>query len=168
MSIACSYRQAEEAATTALFHDPKLLKARYRRGLARKGQNHLKAAIPGSYSSALLATLIVIATDFETVLQHDPTCVEAEKELEYVRELWECGEGSDDGAGTSDDDWPHYEDDGNSVAAQSDSSDCRHVGNGTACRFYNHGGCFRGENCAFSHAPDKKSVRDKLCVILLL
>ncbi|KAJ2914216.1 hypothetical protein MD484_g6210, partial [Candolleomyces efflorescens] len=34
--------------------------------------------------------------------------------------------------------------------------------NGVACRFYNHGGCSRGEECTFSHSPDEKSVRDEL------
>ena len=41
------YNEAEEAATTALQYDPKMIKARYRRGIARKEQNYLKAAITG-------------------------------------------------------------------------------------------------------------------------
>ena len=44
----------------------------------------------------------------------------------------------------------------------SDSSDCLHVGNGVPCRFYNHAGCVRGAECAFSHAPDERSIRDEL------
>lgn len=28
------------------------------------------------------------------------------------------------------------------------------------CRFWNHGGCARGDQCTFSHAPDKNSVQD--------
>ena len=44
----------------------------------------------------------------------------------------------------------------------SDSSDCAHVGNGVPCRFYNHDGCVRGAECAYSHAPDERSVRDLL------
>jgi hypothetical protein len=46
--------------------------------------------------------------------------------------------------------------------SDSDTEDCRHKGNGIACRFYNHAGCSRGNNCTFSHAPDDKSVRDGL------
>ena len=50
----------------------------------------------------------------------------------------------------------------------SDSSDCAHVGNGVPCRFYNHDGCVRGEECGYSHAPDERSVRDLLSVCSLL
>jgi hypothetical protein len=47
----------------------------------------------------------------------------------------------------------------------SDSSDWNHEGNGIPCRFYNHDGCLRGTVCRFSHAPDHKSVRDRLYVL---
>jgi len=43
-----SYEEAEDVATAALILDPKFLKARYRRGLARKEQNLLKGAMTGS------------------------------------------------------------------------------------------------------------------------
>lgn len=46
----------------------------------------------------------------------------------------------------------------------SDSEDCAHAGNGTPCRAYNHSGCTSGARCRCSHAPDKRSVRDELCV----
>ena len=46
----------------------------------------------------------------------------------------------------------------------SDSSDWNHVGNGSPCPDYNHDGCKRGVECEFSHAPDHKSVRDRLYV----
>jgi len=42
-----SYEEAEDVATAALILDPKFLKARYRRGLARKEQNLLKGAMTG-------------------------------------------------------------------------------------------------------------------------
>ena len=47
----------------------------------------------------------------------------------------------------------------------SDSSDWNHEGNGVPCRFYNHDGCLRGPDCRFSHAPDHRSVRDRLYVL---
>jgi hypothetical protein len=47
----------------------------------------------------------------------------------------------------------------------SDSSDWNHEGNGIACKFYNRDGCLRGSDCRFSHAPDHKSVRDRLYVL---
>ncbi|KAH9059674.1 hypothetical protein EDB87DRAFT_754517 [Lactarius vividus] len=37
-----------------------------------------------------------------------------------------------------------------------------HEGNGIHCRYDNHDGCTRGVECKFSHAPDHKSVRDRL------
>ncbi|KAF8186347.1 hypothetical protein BJ912DRAFT_971462 [Pholiota molesta] len=58
------------------------------------------------------------------------------------------------------------------TASESETEDCKHVGNRTACRFYNKGDCRRGTECKFSHAPDAKSVRDELgrnvCVHFLL
>ncbi len=69
---------------------------------------------------------------------------------------------SDDGYASSDYGAPSEDRDKDDSSTNSDSSDCRHVGNGVACRFYNHGGCNRGNNCAFSHAPDDKSIRDDL------
>ncbi|KAF8876227.1 hypothetical protein CPB85DRAFT_1443884 [Mucidula mucida] len=35
-----------------------------------------------------------------------------------------------------------------------------HVGNGIACRYYNHGNCNKGLGCDYCHAPDVRSVRD--------
>jgi hypothetical protein len=43
-----------------------------------------------------------------------------------------------------------------------DSEDSGHTGNKVPCRFYNHEGCYRGQACAFSHAPDDLSTRDRL------
>lgn len=48
---------------------------------------------------------------------------------------------------------------------ESDSEDYAHKGNGTPCRFYNRHGCTHGARCRFTHAPDRKSVRDELCVL---
>ena len=63
--------------------------------------------------------------------------------------------------------FPRYDYEALEIASVSDSSDCQHVGNGVPCRFYNHQGCARGTACTFSHAPDEKSVRDELLVILI-
>jgi hypothetical protein len=61
----------------------------------------------------------------------------------------------------SDDTSPKYDANAVNYESDSDTEDCRHAGNGGACRFYNRGNCVRGSQCAFSHAPDSKSVRDK-------
>ncbi|KAK7017330.1 hypothetical protein R3P38DRAFT_2716743 [Favolaschia claudopus] len=44
----------------------------------------------------------------------------------------------------------------------SDTSDALHTARGTPCLFYNTSSCKRGTLCAFSHAPDRRSVRDGL------
>ncbi|KAJ7183751.1 hypothetical protein C8R46DRAFT_1344472 [Mycena filopes] len=44
----------------------------------------------------------------------------------------------------------------------SDTSDARHRPSSTPCLFYNTSHCARGSACAFSHAPDRRSVRDGL------
>jgi hypothetical protein len=60
---------------------------------------------------------------------------------------------------------PQLDDTEVELESVSDSSDWNHEGNGIPCRFYNHDGCLRGTNCRFSHAPDHKSVRDRLYVL---
>ena len=44
----------------------------------------------------------------------------------------------------------------------SDSSEYHHEGNGSSCRYLNHDGCRHGSHCRWKHAPDEKSVRDRL------
>ncbi|KAJ7030273.1 hypothetical protein C8F04DRAFT_1397932 [Mycena alexandri] len=46
--------------------------------------------------------------------------------------------------------------------SHSDTSDARHRPSATPCLFYNTSHCARGSACAFSHAPDRRSVRDGL------
>lgn len=116
------------------------------------------------------------AADFDTVLERDPDHSGAATALTTVNGLIEASaklgshqlsepeppiavEGAPSPADV-DFDFPHYDDDQLELASRSDSSDCNHVGNGIACRFYNHQGCARGSECTFSHAPDEKSVRD--------
>ncbi|KDQ59515.1 hypothetical protein JAAARDRAFT_56530 [Jaapia argillacea MUCL 33604] len=143
------FEEAEDSATRALDLDPKHQKARFRRALARKGQTLYKASV----------------IDFEAVLRLDPNCEQAKVERDIVQELWEIGEGTENGNTTSDDEDPRLDtekDDEWEEETASDSSDCNHEGNHIPCRFYNHDGCNRGASCAFSHAPDEKSVRDLL------
>jgi hypothetical protein len=46
---------------------------------------------------------------------------------------------------------------------ESTSSDFELEGrNGVPCKHYNHDGCPRGRDCTYRHAPDEKSVRDRL------
>lgn len=64
------------------------------------------------------------------------------------------------------DKFPMLDDASLELESMSDSSDWHHEGNGIPCRFYNRDGCLRGTDCRFSHAPDHKSVRDRLYVSL--
>ena len=70
----------------------------------------------------------------------------------------------DDDIADSDDEIPLLSDTKAELESVSDSSDWNHGGNGIPCKFYNHDGCKRGNACRFSHAPDYKSVRDRLYV----
>jgi hypothetical protein len=46
---------------------------------------------------------------------------------------------------------------------ESCTSDYEHEGEyGVPCRYYNSRGCIKGSTCPYRHAPDSKSVRDKL------
>jgi L,D-peptidoglycan transpeptidase YkuD (ErfK/YbiS/YcfS/YnhG family) len=71
----------------------------------------------------------------------------------------------EDDCADSDDESPQPDDTKLELESVSDSSDWHHEGNGVPCKFYNHDGCLRGTNCRFSHAPDHKSVRDRLYVL---
>ncbi|KAF7797275.1 hypothetical protein EIP86_008470 [Pleurotus ostreatoroseus] len=144
------YVEAESAAFQALERDHKLLKARFRRGLARKGNQCYHGAF----------------ADFTNVLEQDPTCLEAAVELREVADCLDddrlpCLDSAED---MTDDEkpLPGDPDEGYETGYESDSSDYHHKGNGRPCRFYNHDGCTRGAQCKFKHAPDDRSVRDKL------
>ncbi|KAL1745725.1 hypothetical protein HDZ31DRAFT_2135, partial [Schizophyllum fasciatum] len=142
------YPEAERAATEALIRDPKSVKARYRRSMARKGMKRQRGAVID------LDTLLSQGHDSDDILSafHD------------AEAAWEAGDNtlSDDGYASSEYDYPDYDCDGEEDGVYSGSSDCEHEGNGTACRFHNHGGCNRGRTCRFSHAPDRNSIRDDL------
>ena len=49
------------------------------------------------------------------------------------------------------------------VESVSDSSDWKHGGNGLPCPYHNHDGHTRDVKCEFSHRPDHKHVRDRMC-----
>ncbi|KAF7981204.1 hypothetical protein HWV62_34533 [Athelia sp. TMB] len=150
------YESAAETATEALEQDPKNVKARYRRGVARKHMNYLKAAV----------------SDFENVLQLDSKCLEAREELKIARKLLEAGGGDETGFHTSEDEAPHPDDDPGNGSSDSYDSDYFHYGCGIPCRSFNRDVCKKGTACRNSHAPDEKSIRDLLgrnvCIYHLL
>ncbi|KAI0284828.1 hypothetical protein BC826DRAFT_1109520 [Russula brevipes] len=151
------YSLAEDSAQRALDLDPRFMKARYRRGLARKGNFELARA----------------SVDFRTILKQDPESTEARDALrETLALMRERDEDDDDDVAVSEDEYPVPSATKVELESVSDSSDWNHEGNGIPCRFYNHDGCMRGTDCRFSHAPDHKSVRDRLgrnvCMYFLL
>jgi hypothetical protein len=137
-----------------LFRDPKNLKARFRRGLARKALGFYDAAYQ----------------DIERVCEEDPGNNAVGNELEITHNLMvsQATPLFDPlGVIMGRDEYPAFEEemeDGYASDVGSETSDFNHEGNGTQCRFYNHDGCARGPMCRFSHAPDMKTVRDGLYV----
>ncbi|TBU44822.1 TPR-like protein [Dichomitus squalens] len=141
---------ADSAATRALVHDPKHIKALYRRALARKGSGHAEEAF----------------ADLQRLLSIDRSNVPARKEAENLREIH--GISPTKTPATND------QDSALEIEDESDSEDFAHPGTGIACRYYNtrDTGCRNGKKCRFRHAPDPKSIRDELgrnvCVYWLL
>ncbi|KAG5641145.1 hypothetical protein DXG03_005884 [Asterophora parasitica] len=136
------------------------------RGLARKGMRRLKAAISGLIGFESLRACVDRHTFNQTSrLEQDPTRTEAREQLKITQELY-AAYGDDEYDVDDDDyDWPHCDDEPETESeVESDSSDCRHFGNGFPCRFYDHDGCMRKDGCRYSHAPDEKSIRDKLSI----
>jgi len=123
------------------------------------------------YSILRRPDLSFILTDFGTVLEHDPSHLRALAANSEVKQfIAQSGlqalaatEASNAGV---DFNFPHWDFEALEVASVSDSSDCQHVGNGVPCRFYNHNGCVLDAACPYSHAPDEKSVRDDLYVLV--
>ncbi|KAJ7611719.1 hypothetical protein FB45DRAFT_803766 [Roridomyces roridus] len=165
------YELAEGAASMALLHDPRLLKARYRRGLARKALNKFSAA----------------GIDFATILKDlDPNCAEAKVELAEVREMFRTRTGEDETEIWTDHEYPAPDEPPKPIvpiwlAVEEDDSVSDpgsevnlHVGNGVPCKHHNLkvNGCAKGEACAYSHAPDARSVPDSegrnVCLYFLL
>ena len=164
----CRYTEAEGAASTALRRDPKLLKARYRRALARKGQGNYAGALIGSYplTDHSEGRPQFCVKDLYDVLQIDPTCQEA---IDARGEIFEVGGHLQDPTEVVEgeewdprpEDTPEYPE----TPVPSDTEEYTHFGNGIPCRYYNHEGCNQGERCKFKHAADNRSVRDDLYVL---
>ncbi|KII94310.1 hypothetical protein PLICRDRAFT_171967 [Plicaturopsis crispa FD-325 SS-3] len=153
------YDRVLDACLISLIMDPRNVKARYRRAIARK--------FGGFYKSAMVD--LSIARDLE------PNDANVRAELLTVQALYDSGEGNDYDLTMQEAAYPPpdvYDDDGDDQEERSSSSDDDHEGNGIACKFYNHDGCTKGAACAYSHAPDELSRRDKLgknvCLYYLL
>lgn len=129
---------------------------------SRRGSKLLKLVSPLSSDLAPRPShdYITPSTDLRRILAKDRSNASALAELDSVRALKRTKR-SADLPGDSDDE-PYV--DVPDLEEESDSEDCAHAGNGTPCRSYNHGGCTSGTHCRYSHAPDKRSVRDELCV----
>ncbi|KAJ7216647.1 hypothetical protein GGX14DRAFT_312918, partial [Mycena pura] len=170
------YELAESAAYMALLHNPRMIKARFRRGLARKATKQLRAA----------------ATDFVTILKEDPDCAEAKSELAALHERINNGE-RDESSMWQEWDEPtldarpraplpvhllresESEDRPASPDAESESENLEdHVGNGIPCKHHNRKplGCAKGKSCVYSHAPDARSFPDtegrNVCLYFLM
>ncbi|KAI0776992.1 hypothetical protein BD413DRAFT_524578 [Trametes elegans] len=130
---------AESAATRALIHEPTHIKALFRRAIARKEMCQFTGA----------------ETDLRRILEKDPENAAARDELNTIRTLRRRMRSADLPGDDPSDDVVEFEE-------ESDSEDYNHVGNGTPCKFHNHGGCAHGTRCRFRHTPDGKSVRDEL------
>ncbi|KAJ3506955.1 hypothetical protein NLJ89_g6574 [Agrocybe chaxingu] len=143
------YEPAAWTATIALEFDPRLVKARFRRGIARRNTFLYDGA----------------RKDFEAILRRDPDCQEAHQELEIVRgQLAATSEELDHES--DDEGHPEFSDEAWEPFSDPDSPDCKHLGIGRVaqppCRAYNREGCAKGISCPLAHAPDRKSVRDEL------
>ena len=97
----------------------------------------------------------------KTILCQDLSSTEVKNILRETFALMRARNDDNDFAGTDDDSLLLGD---TKLESVSDLSDWNHGGNGSPCRFYHHDGCKRGNACRFSHAPDHKSVRDRLYV----
>lgn len=109
----------------------------------------------------------LLFSDFEMVLEHDPTHLRSLAAIAEIKQfISQAGATTVEAENEVDFSFPQWDYEALEVASVSESSDCYHVGNGVPCYFYNRTGCTRGASCTYSHAPDEKSVRDDLYVIL--
>ncbi|KAJ3506954.1 hypothetical protein NLJ89_g6573 [Agrocybe chaxingu] len=140
---------AEWAATTALEYDPKMTKARFRRGMARKGMMKYEGA----------------EKDFDTIIRHDPNCREAHEELRLMRSFLASGDRFNRDS-DEDDTHPLYDDEPWPYSSESDSPDCARTGSGkgfsynrsvrdelgrNVCVNFLMGNCKFGDKCVYSH-----------------
>lgn len=114
-----------------------------------------------------------IGLDIVIAVRLDSACEETQRELHAIREMIFNETNYDKDDADMDEvelGHPLPEDDpdsGMETPTFSDSSDFEHEGNSVPCRYYNHGGCKKGKSCKFRHAPDNRSVRDDLYVVML-
>ncbi|KAF9448790.1 hypothetical protein P691DRAFT_647640, partial [Macrolepiota fuliginosa MF-IS2] len=165
------YEQAAFIATRALTINPKLSEARYQRGIARYEQGLLKAARTDLETVVRFCPTHTYGLDFLDKIVFGtttPTSTTTNGKKKKRRSAMVEEEVGLDFA------FPEYGEVELDVAELSESEECARVGNGVPCRYYNRkeGGCRRGVECLYMHAPDERSVRDRLgrnvCVYLLL
>ncbi|KAH9938775.1 TPR-like protein, partial [Epithele typhae] len=156
------YEAADSAASRALMYEPNHLKALYRRAQAR-----VEMGRPNASENEDLLRLLKIDPDNGAALAEQQRLEVHRKEVDELGPL------------DTDISWEGDPDDDAAVAAavsetitplpiededESDTEDFAHNGNGTPCKFYNRAreGCRNGVRCPYRHAPDVRSVRDKL------
>ncbi|KAE9398291.1 hypothetical protein BT96DRAFT_920944 [Gymnopus androsaceus JB14] len=148
----CSISEARtrRLAPIALLHDPKHMKARYRRGVTLRHQRQFNRAIE----------------DFEACARLSPNDPQFQKEIAQTKDESSAEAKSipkqpsviiPHSLNPSLDDIPIPV----PGADDFDSSDFEHEGNGKACRAYNRDGCKAKQKCEFAHAPPSKGIEKK-------
>ncbi|KAJ7077890.1 hypothetical protein B0H15DRAFT_861325 [Mycena belliarum] len=162
------YREAEEACEEALKQDPRHLKARFRRGTARLNMLCFKDAMKDFKACAKL-----VSNDPQVAAAIIDTRQEfAKLKADGYEDQWADSGGQDLSCEDSEEEdgdmgefeffEPGFDEKPVEIFSDSDSSDFEHVGNGVPCRFYNHDGCAKGNQCRFKHAPHPHTTRDEL------
>ncbi|KIO24980.1 hypothetical protein M407DRAFT_25625, partial [Tulasnella calospora MUT 4182] len=179
------YNDAELNANLVLDIEPRNIKARYRRAMARLGLGKLKGARADFFEMLKLnpdsadAKLHLLEIERkDPSLSSDPEA-RAKRFVERVLGWGRGYDGYDENGDYLDDDEddvdseegyctsilaaPGVDSDPESVDSfHSHTSDYEHEGNGIPCHAYNHEGCEKRKACEFSHAPDGQSLRDDL------
>ncbi|KAI1786106.1 TPR-like protein [Ganoderma leucocontextum] len=148
------WKYADSAASRALMHDPKHVKALYRRALARKELGHIDGAMND------ISRLLEVERDNGPALAEQQ--ILQRLQAASASSVHPSGPGGRRPTRTR---RTEAEDRAIDVDYPSDTDDYAHEGNGIACRFHNRAqrGCRYGPTvCMYRHAPDWKSVRDEL------
>ncbi|PIL32505.1 transporter [Ganoderma sinense ZZ0214-1] len=154
------WKLAEGATSRALLHDPKHIKALYRRALARKELGLIDDA----------------KSDISRLLAIEPDNVPALAEQQILQRLQTtstpegassppAAPGRGSGKRPARARQTEAEDRAIEIEYPSDTDDYEHEGNGISCRLHNrapHGCKYGAARCMFRHAPDWKSVRDDI------
>ncbi|KAK0449023.1 uncharacterized protein EV420DRAFT_1565514 [Desarmillaria tabescens] len=158
------YQQAEECCDEALKYDPKSVKARYRRGVARRDMFAFRSAMEDFRACAKLAPRDSqfrkeIARTQKESNQHRAAGIPDQ----FVEQGCEPQYLSDDDDGDDDSFFdPPLDVPGKPLQSDSDTSDYEHEGNGQPCRAYNRDGCSQGSKCTFRHSAEEHTTRDEL------